>query len=78
MARNSTETDSERSLGTIIKELTEDITTLFRGEIALLARLHGIASPFNVLLQTAANDAARRKLPPKSIRASDLLKGAGY
>ena len=36
MARNSTETDSERSLGTIVKELTEDITTLFRGEIALL------------------------------------------
>ena len=36
MARNAEETDSERSLGTIIKELTEDITTLFRGEIALL------------------------------------------
>jgi uncharacterized membrane protein YqjE len=36
MARNTAETDSERSLGTIIKELTEDITTLFRGEIALL------------------------------------------
>jgi len=35
MARNA-ETDSERTLGTIIKELTEDITTLFRGEIALL------------------------------------------
>lgn len=36
MARNAAETDSERSLGTIVKELTEDITTLFRGEIALL------------------------------------------
>ena len=36
MARNAEETDSERSLGAIIKELTEDITTLFRGEIALL------------------------------------------
>jgi uncharacterized membrane protein YqjE len=36
MARNSSETDTDRSLGTIIKELTEDITTLFRGEIALL------------------------------------------
>ncbi|MEA2165388.1 MAG: hypothetical protein QOK37_3515 [Thermoanaerobaculia bacterium] len=36
MARNSAETDPDRSLGTIIKELTEDITTLFRGEIALL------------------------------------------
>jgi hypothetical protein len=36
MARNTSETDTERSLGTIIKELTEDITTLFRSEIALL------------------------------------------
>jgi hypothetical protein len=36
MARNVDETDSARSLGTIVKELTEDITTLFRGEIALL------------------------------------------
>ena len=36
MARNTAETDSERTLGTIVKELTEDITTLFRGEIALL------------------------------------------
>jgi uncharacterized membrane protein YqjE len=36
MARNAAETDPERSLGTIVKELTEDITTLFRGEIALL------------------------------------------
>ena len=36
MARNAAETDSDRSIGTIVKELTEDITTLFRGEIALL------------------------------------------
>ncbi len=36
MTRNASETDSERTLGTIFKELTADITTLFRGEIALL------------------------------------------
>jgi uncharacterized membrane protein YqjE len=36
MARNTAQTEPERSLGTIVKELTEDITTLFRGEIALL------------------------------------------
>jgi len=36
MARNTAATDAERSLGTIVKELTEDITTLFRSEIALL------------------------------------------
>jgi len=32
----TTYTDSERSLGTIIKELTADLSMLFRSEIALL------------------------------------------
>jgi hypothetical protein len=32
----TTMTDSERSLGTIVKELIADISTLFRSEIALL------------------------------------------
>lgn len=36
MARNAAETESERTLGTIIKELTADITTLFRSEVELL------------------------------------------
>jgi len=37
MSRNSAaETDSQRSLGTIIKELTADFSLLFRSEIALL------------------------------------------
>ena len=36
MARNPAETESDRSLGTIIKDLTADLTTLFRSEIALL------------------------------------------
>jgi hypothetical protein len=31
-----TATDAERSLGTIIKELTADVSSLFRSEIALL------------------------------------------
>ncbi|HUP50429.1 MAG TPA: phage holin family protein [Thermoanaerobaculia bacterium] len=33
---DSTATESERSLGTIIKELTGDFSTLFRSEVALL------------------------------------------
>jgi hypothetical protein len=33
---SASETDSERSLGTIIKELTGDLSLLFRSEIALL------------------------------------------
>ena len=37
MARNTAEFEtSERTLGTIIKELTTDLSTLFRSEIALL------------------------------------------
>jgi 2-dehydropantoate 2-reductase len=53
-------------------------TDYLNGEIALLARLHGVDAPVNVVLQTAANDAARRKLPPQSRRAADLLRDAGY
>jgi 2-dehydropantoate 2-reductase len=53
-------------------------TDYLNGEIALLARLHGVEAPVNVVLQTAANDAARHKLAPQSLRAADLLKGAGY
>ena len=52
-------------------------TDYLNGEVALLARLHGVAAPVNALLQAAANDAARRKLSPGSLRASDLLTGAG-
>jgi hypothetical protein len=36
MARNTAEPETERSLGTIIKELTENLSTLFRSEIALV------------------------------------------
>ncbi len=50
-------------------------TDYLNGEITLLARLHGVAAPVNVALQAAANDAARRKLPPGSLHASDLLRG---
>jgi 2-dehydropantoate 2-reductase len=49
-------------------------TDYLNGEIALLARLNGIESPVNALLQDVANDAARRKLQPGSLRASDLLR----
>jgi len=36
MARNAAELEDERSLGTIFKDLTADLSTLFRSEIALL------------------------------------------
>jgi 2-dehydropantoate 2-reductase len=52
-------------------------TDYLNGEIALLARMYRVASPVNAVLQSAANDAARRSLPPGSLRASDLLRDAG-
>jgi uncharacterized membrane protein YqjE len=36
MARNTAEAEADKTLGTIIKELTEDFSTLFRSEVALL------------------------------------------
>jgi 2-dehydropantoate 2-reductase len=43
------------------------------GEIVLLGRQLGLATPVNALLQRAANDAARRGLSPGDVCASDLL-----
>ena len=50
-------------------------TDYLNGEIALLARLHGIESPVNVLLQTAANDAARRMLAPGLVAGIGAAQG---
>ena len=43
------------------------------GEIALLGRLHGVPTPVNEVLRRAANEAARRRLPPASLSAEELL-----
>jgi 2-dehydropantoate 2-reductase len=43
------------------------------GEIALLGRLHGVPTPANVLLQRAANEAARLGRRPGAMSADDLL-----
>ena len=47
------------------------------GEIVLLGRLHGIATPVNVAVQTLANDAARRRLPPGSCTPDEVARAAG-
>jgi len=47
------------------------------GEIVLLGRQHGIATPVNALLQARANAAARRGDEPGSAQASDLLAELG-
>jgi 2-dehydropantoate 2-reductase len=43
------------------------------GEIALLGRRHGVRTPANVVLQRAANDAARRRWPPGSGSIDELM-----
>jgi 2-dehydropantoate 2-reductase len=44
------------------------------GEIVLLGRLHGVATPVNALLQRLANDAARSRRPPGTLDADDVLR----
>ncbi|MGH9116910.1 MAG: ketopantoate reductase family protein [Acidimicrobiales bacterium] len=43
------------------------------GEIVLLGRLHGVATPVNELLQRVAKEMAAHRSPPRSRSASELL-----
>jgi 2-dehydropantoate 2-reductase len=52
-------------------------TDYLNGEIALLGRLHGVATPVNAAVQRLANDAARRRLPPGSVAVAELAADAG-
>ncbi len=47
------------------------------GEIALLGRLHGVATPLNDLLQREANALVRDRRPPGSLPPAELLAKAG-
>jgi 2-dehydropantoate 2-reductase len=47
------------------------------GEVALLGRLHGVATPANDVLQHTANQAARLHRPPGSFSADELLAAVG-
>ena len=44
------------------------------GEIVLLGRLHGIATPINATLQRVANALARDRRPPGSLTVDDLMR----
>ena len=48
-------------------------TDHLNGEIVLLGRLHGVPTPVNALVQRLASDAARRRTPPGSMKADDVL-----
>jgi 2-dehydropantoate 2-reductase len=43
------------------------------GEVVLLGRLHGVATPVNEQLQTLANEMASGRRPPSSVAAGPLL-----
>jgi 2-dehydropantoate 2-reductase len=47
------------------------------GEIVLLGREHGIATPVNEALQRLANQAAAERRPPGSMSPADILAEAG-
>jgi 2-dehydropantoate 2-reductase len=47
-------------------------TDYLNGEIVLLGRLHGIATPANETLQQAANEQAAAGAPPQSLSPADL------
>ena len=52
-------------------------TDLLNGEIVLLGRLHGVATPVNAMLQQVANELARAQAPPASLTEADLLARLG-
>lgn len=52
-------------------------TDHLNGEIVLLGRLHGVPTPANALVQRLANDAARRRVPPGSMTAAEVLAQLG-
>lgn len=47
-------------------------TDYLNGEIALLGRLHGVATPLNALLQRLASEAARKGAGPGSMSVAEL------
>jgi 2-dehydropantoate 2-reductase len=49
-------------------------TDYMNGEIALIARLHGLAAPVNELLQRLTAQAARIGTPAGSVSPDEILK----
>lgn len=47
------------------------------GEIVLLGRLHGVATPVNALLQQVANEMARENMAPGSLAPEELVARLG-
>jgi len=66
-----------RSGGSTWQSLTRGAGTLetdyLNGEIAMLGRLHGVATPVNEALQRFAAEAARTRLAPGSVPLAELI-----
>jgi 2-dehydropantoate 2-reductase len=67
----------ERGGGSTWQSLVRGATTLetdyLNGEIVLLGREHGVATPVNALLQETGRRAVVERLAPESLRADELL-----
>lgn len=74
---------AERGGGSSWQSLARGLRTIetdhLNGEIVLIGRLHGVATPANALMQRLAREAARQGLPPGSMTVAEieaLLPGA--
>jgi 2-dehydropantoate 2-reductase len=52
-------------------------TDYLNGEIVMLGRAHGVATPANALMQRVANEQARMGAPPKSVPVEELWAQLG-
>jgi 2-dehydropantoate 2-reductase len=69
--------DEPRAGGSTWQSLTRGSgveTDFLNGEIALLGRLHGVATPANERIQALMADAAARRQQPGSVTVSELLE----
>ena len=68
--------DAPRAGGSTLQSLqrgaAEVETDYLNGEIALLGRLHGVATPYNVLVQKLARDVIEGRCEPRSMRWSEV------
>ena len=53
-------------------------TDYLNGEVVLLGRLHGVATPVNHYLQCAAVEAVRARRAPGTLPIAELLAGARF
>jgi len=69
-------TDIVRPGGSTVQSMTRGSSVevdFLSGEIVLLGRLHGVATPANELVQHTVHRLVHESLPPQSIDAADLL-----